>query len=71
MESPPETGPPKFKLLNLLSYTHDIFRVGLYSMKKTYNLTKFRVPKWGALLTWGRQNSNFLITHAGHMKISG
>ena len=33
-------------------------------------MTKFVDTKMGAPFEWGRQNSNFLTTHARHMKLS-
>ena len=29
----PQTGPPKFKIFNLLSYTHEIFKVSKHKGK--------------------------------------
>ena len=38
-------------------------------MKERLDLTKFRGTKLGVPLKQGRQNSSFLMTHAGHIKI--
>ena len=50
----PKRGPPKFELLNLLSWTQEIFKVSKHKGK--INFTKFGDSKMGILLKRDRQN---------------
>ena len=70
MEVPPKRGPPKFKLFNLSSWTHEIFKVNKYKGKIKFDKI-WGHRNGGVPLKRGRQNSNFLTTHARHIKFSG
>ena len=69
MGGPPHTGPSKFKLFNLFSWTHQIFKTSQYTEK--INLTKFGGSKMGGPPKESRQKSNFLTLHVRHMKFRG
>ena len=47
MGVPPKRGPPKFKLINLLSWTHEIFKVSKYKREIKFDQiwgTRMRGP---------------------------
>ena len=63
----PRKSPPKFKLFNLLSWTHEIFRVNKHKEKIKFDKI-LRYENRGIPLKRGHQKSSFLTTHARHMK---
>ena len=69
MKDFPKRGPRKFKIFNLLRWTHEILKA-----TKNKRKTKFETildTKMGVSLKRGNLNSMFLTTHATHMKFSG
>ena len=68
MGGPPKRGPPKFKLFNLSSWTHEIFKVSKY--KGRIKCDKIWGTKMGVPLN-GDAKILTLATHARHIKISG
>ena len=61
----PKTGPQKFKLFNLSSKYHKIFKVSKHKGKVKFVGAQIEGPP-----KRGRQNCNFLTTHVRHMKLS-
>ena len=69
MGHPPKRGLLKFKVFNLLSWKHEMFKVSKY--KRNLNLSKvWGYQNWGFPLKQGCRNSNFLTTDARDMKFS-
>ena len=64
-----QTGPIKIRLLNRLSNTHKIFKVS--KCKEKIKFDKIWGYRMGVPVKRGRQNSNFLTTHARNMQFSG
>ena len=56
--------PPKFKLLEILSRTHEIFKLSKYKAKIKFD--KIWGYQIGVLPKYGHQKSNFLTNHARH-----
>ena len=70
MGSTPKQGLPKFKIFNLLSWTHKMFKVSKYKRKTKFD-QNLGLPKWRVSpQKRGRQNLNFLTTGAGQMEFS-
>ena len=69
MGFPPQMGPLKSKLFNLLSLAHEIFKISKH--KQTIKFDKVSGYQNGSTANWAYQNSNFLITHARRINFSG
>ena len=64
-----KTGPSKIKVLNLLSWKHEVLKESKYKKKEKIR-PKLGGIKMGVFPETARRNSSFLNTDARHMKFS-